>query len=127
AGRVSWSARTRAGTGPGVASAALFRRGSQASYWRRSSSRRWITAVLFEDPLGIPLPSCGGSLRLEARHGVAAQLDRPAERPRGEDDARGVLKALHPDPGRVERRPDRHRAVIGKQQGIVPGDDGLDP
>src|SRR3989441_11184528 len=51
--RASYSARTRPRTWSGVAPAAALRRASQASYWRRSSSRRWIWAVLFEDPLGI--------------------------------------------------------------------------
>src|SRR2546422_7545001 len=92
-------------TFPGVASAELFRRAIQASYWRRSSSRRWMMAVLLDMPFGISLPS-------EARRRLRTQFVHAPERARDADDARAVLETLHPDPRRVERRADRHRPVV---------------
>src|SRR5258708_8594895 len=89
-------------------------RASHASYWRRSSSSRWIAAALLDGPLGILLPllhqhtDCFGAQRL-----------RLAYLSSGQDDARTVLQTLHPNPGLIERPPHGHGTVIGEQQRIV--------
>src|SRR5207249_1816393 len=88
--------------------------------WRHSSSRRWITAVLFDDPLGIPLP-------LEARCRPGRKLRHPAEGVRREEDPGRVLQALHADPRGVEGGPYRHRPVVREQPRIAPREEGLDP
>src|SRR2546430_14289059 len=41
------------------------------------------------------------------------------QRPRRRDDARRVLQTLHPDPRRVQGRPDRHGPLVREQPGVV--------
>src|SRR2546430_16121715 len=41
------------------------------------------------------------------------------QRPRRRDDARRVPQTLHPDPRRVQGRPDRHGPVVREQPGVV--------
>src|SRR2546422_594137 len=107
-------------TFPGVASAELFRRAIQASYWRRSSSNRWMMAVLFDIPFAISLPS-------EAGRRLRTQFADTSKRARDPDDARTVFKTLHPDPRRVERGADRHRPMVRQQPGYVPREIRLEP
>src|SRR6266571_2282033 len=87
-----------------------------------------MTAVLFEDPLGIPLPWFAAlpPLGLEARRRSGRQLRYPAERACGEEDAGRVLETLHPEPRRVERRAYGHRPVVREQPRVVLGQVGLD-
>src|SRR2546422_3304427 len=107
-------------TFPGVASAELFRRAIQASYWRRSSSNRWMMAVLFDIPFAISLPwKAGRRLR--------TQFADTSKRARDPDDARTVFETLHPDPRRVERGADRHRPMVREQPSHVPREIRLEP
>src|SRR3989449_2696589 len=107
-------------TFPGVASAELFRRAIQASYWRRSSSNRWMMAVLFDIPFAISLPS-------EAGRRLRTQFADASKRARDPDDARTVFETLHPDPRRVERGADRHRPMVRQQPSHVPCEIRLEP
>src|SRR6202165_5757905 len=94
-------------------------RASQASYCRRSSSSRWMAAVLFDDPLGIHLPSRLGAKRFESLDRPGVERLRLPDGARGQDDAGRMLQTLHPDPGLVERATHRHGAMIREQQRVV--------
>src|SRR2546421_12502470 len=49
------------------------------------------------------------------------------QRPRRRDDARRVLQTLHPDPRRVQGRPDRHGPVVREQPSVVTNQIRLEP